>query len=672
VSCNGGSDGSATASATGGTAPYTYAWSNGATTASIVGVVAGTYNVTITDANGCTDTTSVTVTEPTALVASSVVDSNASCNGGVDGSATASATGGTVPYTYLWSNAATTASIVGVAAGTYNVTITDANGCTDTSSVTITEPAALVASSVVDSNASCNGGSDGSATASATGGTAPYTYAWSNGATTASIVGVVAGTYNVTITDANGCTDTTSVTVTEPTALVASSVVDSNASCNGGVDGSATAGATGGTVPYTYLWSNAATTASIVGVAAGTYNVTITDANGCTDTSSVTITEPTALVASSVVDSNASCNGGSDGSATANATGGTVPYTYLWSNAATTASIVGVAAGTYNVTITDANGCTDTSSVTITEPTALVASSVVDSNASCNGGSDGSATASATGGTAPYTYLWSNAATTASIVGVAAGTYNVTITDANGCTDTSSVTITEPAALVASSVVDSNASCNGGSDGSATASATGGTAPYTYLWSNAATTASIVGVVAGTYNVTITDANGCTDTSSVTITEPTALDNSITQDSGVLTANQAGATYQWYACPNTLLVGETDQSFTPSEVGSYKVEITMGACVEESACEDVTVLGLEEVENNFKFSMYPNPSDRNVHITTSMDGYFQVINQLGQIIKTFKVDANIESTVYVGDLNNGFYFVKSVNNNFIQKLIVKK
>ena len=672
ASCNGGSDGSATASATGGTAPYTYLWSNAATTASIVGVAAGTYNITITDANGCTDTSSVTITEPASLAAASVVDSNASCNGGSDGSATANATGGTAPYTYLWSNTATTASIVGVAAGTYDVTITDANGCTDTSSVTITEPTALVASSLVDSNASCNGGSDGSATASATGGTAPYTYLWSNAATTASIVGVAAGTYNITITDANGCTDTSSVTITEPASLAAASVVDSNASCNGGSDGSATASATGGTAPYTYLWSNSATTASIVGVAAGTYNVTITDANGCTDTSSVTITEPTTLVASSLVDSNASCNGGSDGSATASATGGTAPYTYLWSNAATTASIVGVAAGTYNVTITDANGCTDTSSVTITEPASLAAASVVDSNASCNGGSDGSATANATGGTTPYTYLWSNAATTASIVGVAAGTYNVTITDANGCTDTSSVTITEPTALVASSVVDSNASCNGGSDGSATASATGGTAPYTYLWSNAATTASIVGVAAGTYNVTITDANGCTDTSGVTITEPTALDNSITQDSGVLTANQAGATYQWYACPNTLLVGETDQSFTPSVVGSYKVEITMESCVEESACEEVTVLGLEDVENNFKFSMYPNPSDRNVHITTSMDGYFQIINQLGQIIKTFKVDANIESTVYVGDLNNGFYFVKSVNNNFIQKLIVKK
>nr|WP_321485466.1 T9SS type A sorting domain-containing protein [uncultured Draconibacterium sp.] len=521
VSCNGETDGGATASATGGTAPYTYVWSNGATTASIVGVVAGTYDVTITDANGCTDQASVTITEPATLVASGVVDANVSCNGLSDGGATASATGGTVPYTYVWSNGATTASIVGVAAGTYDVNITDANGCTDQASVTITEPATLVASGVVDANVSCNGLSDGGATASATGGTVPYTYVWSNGATTASIVGVVAGTYDVNITDDNGCTDQASVTITEPATLVASGVVDANVSCNGLSDGGATASATGGTAPYTYVWSNGATTASIVGVTAGTYDVTITDDNGCTDQASVTITEPVTLVASGVVDANVSCNGLSDGGATASATGGTAPYTYVWSNGATTASIVGVAAGTYDVNITDANGCTDEASVTITEPTALVASGVVDANVSCNGLSDGGATASATGGTAPYTYVWSNGATTASIVGVAAGTYDVTITDANGCTDEASVIITEPAELVASGVVDANVSCNGGSNGGATASATGGTAPYTYVWSNAATTASIVGVAAGTYDVTITDANGCTATTSVEVTEPT-------------------------------------------------------------------------------------------------------------------------------------------------------
>ncbi len=520
VSCNTFSDGGATASASGGTPPYSYAWSNSATTASITGVVSGTYNVTVTDANGCSSNSSVTITEPATLVAAAAVDSNVSCNTFSDGGATASATGGTTPYSYAWSNSATTASITGVIAGTYNVTITDANGCTSNSSVTITEPAVLAAASTVDSNVSCNTFSDGGATASATGGTPPYSYAWSNSATTASITGVVSGTYNVTVTDANGCSSNSSVTITEPATLVAAAAVDSNVSCNTFSDGGATASASGGTTPYSYAWSNSATTASITGVIAGTYNVTVTDANGCTSHSSVTITEPTTLAAAAAVDSNVSCNTFSDGGATASATGGTTPYSYAWSNSATTASITGVIAGTYNVTVTDANGCTSHSSVTITEPTTLVAAAAVDSNVSCNTFSDGGATALATGGTTPYSYAWSNSATTASITGVIAGTYNVTVTDANGCTSHSSVTITEPTTLVAAAAVDSNVSCNTFSDGGATASATGGTTPYSYAWSNSATTASITGVIAGTYNVTVTDANGCTSHSSVTITEP--------------------------------------------------------------------------------------------------------------------------------------------------------
>ena len=580
ITCNGFANGGATASASGGTMPYSYLWSNGATTASITGVPAGTYTVYITDANGCTSMSSATITEPTALIASAVVDSNASCNGYSDGGATASASGGTMPYSYLWSNAATTASITGVPAGTYTVYITDANGCTSMSSATITEPTALIASAVVDSNASCNGYSDGGATASASGGTMPYSYLWSNAATTASITGVPAGTYTVYITDANGCTSMSSATITEPTALIASAVVDSNASCNGYSDGGATASASGGTMPYSYLWSNAATTASITGVPAGTYTVYITDANGCTSMSSVTVTEPTALIASAIVDSNASCNGFANGGATASASGGTMPYSYLWSNAATTASITGVPAGTYTVYITDANGCTSMSSATITEPTALIASAVVDSNASCNGFANGGATASASGGTMPYSYLWSNAATTASITGVPAGTYTVYITDANGCTSMSSATVTEPTALMASAVVDSNASCNGFTNGGATASASGGTMPYSYLWSNGATTASITGVSAGTYNVTITDANGCTNMSSATVTEPTALMASAVVDSnascngftnGGATASASGGTMPYsYLWSN----GATTASITGVPAGTYTVYVT--------------------------------------------------------------------------------------------------
>ncbi|MEQ8910594.1 MAG: lamin tail domain-containing protein, partial [Vicingaceae bacterium] len=520
ASCNGAADGGLTASASGGTAPYTYAWSNGATTASITGITVGTYTATITDNNGCTATDNSTITEPATLVASTVVDSNISCNGLSDGGVTASASGGTAPYTYARSNGATTASITGIAVGTYTATITDDNGCTATDNSTITEPATLVAATVVDSNAFCNGSSDGGATASATGGTAPYTYAWSNGATTASITGVASGTYTVTITDNNGCSDTDNSTITEPTALVAATVVDSNVSCNGLSNGGVTASASGGTAPYTYAWSNGATTASITGIAVGTYTATITDNNGCTATDNSPITEPATLVAATVVDSNVSCNGLSNGGVTASASGGTAPYTYAWSNGATTASITGIAVGTYTATITDNNGCTATDNSTITEPVALLASVVVDSNASCNGFADGGLTASASGGTMPYTYTWSNAATTASITGVSASNYSVTVTDGNGCSATASNTVTEPLSLVAAVTVDSNVTVNAGTDGGATASASGGTMPYTYLWSNGSTTASITGLYADSYDVTVTDGNGCSATNTAIITEP--------------------------------------------------------------------------------------------------------------------------------------------------------
>ena len=373
------------------------------------------------------------------------------------------------------------------------------------------------------------------------------------------------------------------------------------------------------------------------------------------------------ITGTAIANSNVSCNGGSDGSATASATGGTTPYTYLWSNSATTATTTVLTAGTYNVTITDANGCEYTASVTITEPVALVASATADSNVSCNDGSDGSATASVTGGTAPYTYLWSNSTTTATITGVTAGTYDVTITDANGCTDTASVTITEPVALVASAIANNNVSCNGGSDGSATASATGGTAPYTYLWSNSATTASITGVTAGTYDVTITDANGCTDTASVTITEPVAIDTSVTTDnSPTFTANASGATYQWINCDiDQPIIGETGQSFTATENGSYAVDITINGCTERSACIEVNSLSISDNSNDPTFSIYPNPTSDLITITVPVNKVV-IYNLAGK-----KVKEEISRTFSVKELPAGVYFlnIESEEGIAIRKLV---
>ena len=469
-------------------------------------------NVGIDDVVFKLNTLPCTPTIPCSVSSTVAIQTNVSCNGFTDGQVTGSATGGTTPYTYSWNTGGTTATETSLGAGTYSVTITDANGCTDSSSVTLTQPTVVASSASVTGTLDCNGDTDGQVTGSATGGTTPYTYSWNTGGTTAIETSLGAGTYSVTITDANGCTDSSSVTLTEPAVLVAAGVADSNTSCNGFADGGATSSATGGTMPYTYSWSNSATTASITGVIAGTYSVTITDANGCTDSASTTVTEPTSLVAAGVVDSNVSCNSFSDGGATSSATGGTGAYTYSWSNSATTASITGVVAGTYSVTVTDANGCTDSSSTTVTESATLVASSVVDSNTSCNGFADGGATSSATGGTMPYTYGWSNSATTASITGVVAGTYSLTITDANGCTDSVSTTITEPAILSINLLQVTNTECDS-TNGSLSVSGMDGTAPYSYLWSNTATTDSIGDLGFANYIVTVTDNNSCEDDS---------------------------------------------------------------------------------------------------------------------------------------------------------------
>jgi hypothetical protein len=418
--------------------------------------------------------------------------------------------GGTAPYTYLWSNGATTEDLSNVAAGTYNVTITDGNGCTITASVTITEPTATLAATTTPTDVLCFGNTTGAVDLSVTGGTAPYAYLWSNGATTEDLAGITAGTYTVTITDANGCTTTASVTITEPTATLGATTTQTDVLCFGNSSGAVDLSVVGGTAPYTYLWSNGATTEDLSNVAAGTYNVTITDGNGCTITSSVTITEPTATLAATTTQTDVLCFGNSSGAVDLSVVGGTAPYTYLWSNGATSEDLTNIAAGTYDVTITDGNGCTITSSVTITEPTAALSATTTQTDVLCFGNSSGAVDLSVVGGTAPYTYLWSNGATSEDLNNVAAGTYSVSITDANGCSMTTSVTIAEPTATLAATTNQTDVLCFGNTTGAIDLIITGGTAPYAYLWSNGATTEDLAGITAGTYSVTITDANGCT------------------------------------------------------------------------------------------------------------------------------------------------------------------
>ncbi len=580
VSCFGGNDGSATVTGSGGTLPYTYLWSNGVVNNFISNVIAGNYSVTVTDALGCTITSSVVISQPTLLTAAISSSTNISCNGYNDGSATVLASGGTVPYSYLWSSGGSADMESNLTAGSYSVTVTDGNGCTATATVTLTEPTLLTSSIGTSTNVSCFNGNNGSAQVVANGGTPPYSYTWSNGAVTDIINNLIAGNYSVTVYDNHGCSSVSTITIAQPTLLTASITASINVNCFGGNNGSATVTAGGGVTPYSYSWSSGGSSNTESGLIAGNYVVTVTDNNGCSVTAGITITQPTLLTSSIASSTNVSCFGLSNGSASVTASGGVLPYTYLWSNGVVTSGMSGVAAGTYTVTVTDNHGCTATSSVIITQPTLLTSSITSSNNVGCFGGNDGAATVTANGGTLPYTYAWSSGQATPGINGITAGTYTVTVSDNHGCTSTSSIVITQPVLLTSSIAASTNVSCFGLSNGSATVNAAGGTLPYTYLWSSGGNTSVENGLIAGTYVVTITDAHSCTSTSTVTISQPALLVASIPTSTNIScfggangTANAAGVggtnpyMYNWSNGGNTSLQ-------TNLIIGTYTVTIT--------------------------------------------------------------------------------------------------
>lgn len=582
VLCFGASTGTATVSVSGAAGPYTYSWSNGATTQSLTNIPAGTYNVSVTAANGCGATSSVVITQPAAALAATTAQQNVTCNGSTNGTATVTPSGGTGTYTYSWNTSPSqnTATATGLGAGSYTVTITDANGCVITRNFTITQPSAM-SLSTSSVNASC-GANNGSATVTATGGTGALTYSWSTtpSQTTATATNLAAGAYTIRVTDANGCFQTTTVSVNNnasPTATITGQV---NVSCFGGSNGSATVSASGGTGAYTYSWSNGQTTATATGLSAGPYSVTVTDAAGCSASTTVTITQPTALTAGAT-GVNPTCNGATNGSATVTASGGTTSYTYSWNTTPSqnTATATNLGQGNYTVTVTDAGGCTTTASVTLTQPTAIVVTAAQDS-VSCFGLSNGSAMATASGGTGTLNYSWNpSGITSATATGLAAGSYTVTVTDANGCTNTATTTVLQPVALTGTTA-STNVSCNGGANGTATVTPGGGTSPYQYSWSNGQTSQTATGLAAGTFNVTVTDANGCTITRSATITQPAAIflttsntDVFCGQSNGTVSVSASGGTgaytYSWSSAPV-----QTTATATGLGQGTYNVTVT--------------------------------------------------------------------------------------------------
>jgi gliding motility-associated-like protein len=586
IACNGGQS-TLTANVQGGTAPYTYLWSNGST-ANVINTVAGTYTVTVTDDNACITTASISVNEPLVLDAS-LVSQNVLCNGDNSGSIQAIPSGGTTPYTYLWSHGATTSSATSLLAGNYTLTLTDSNNCTTTFSSVITEPQVITVQTS-STPAACNGGTNGTATVVVQGGITPYTYLWENNQTTATANNLSFGDYNITITDANGCTIISNVPVGEQSNITFSTS-STPTTCYNGNDGTATITITSGTPPYSYTWSTGATDATATNLLFGDHNFTISDATGCSAVGTITITTPAELQLT-LSATPATCNGAQTGIATANVTGGTGNYTYLWSNGSTLSSIGNINAGNYTVTITDANSCTVSAAVQVGEPAPLTVA-LTPQNIQCNGASNGSILTDVIGGTPIYTYLWSNAQTNSVASNLTAGMYNLTVTDANNCTATATTLLTEPAPIELQTT-STPADCNGGTNGTATVSIQGGVAPFTYTWSNGQTTATATSLAFGSYTVTVTDASSCSNTVIAAVAEQANIIFSIsttpvscfgsTDGSATITISSGTPPYT-YLWDN----GETTIAATQLTGGSHAVTITDG-----TGCSSIRTLTIAE------------------------------------------------------------------------------
>ncbi|MBN8701899.1 MAG: gliding motility-associated C-terminal domain-containing protein [Bacteroidetes bacterium] len=451
ASC-GQSNGTATVTTVGGTAPFVYVWSVSSNSSNVAtGLTAGVYTVTVTDAscNPLIKTATITIGGAASFTANIASFTNATCNGSATGGAVSSVTGGLGPFNYLWSNGHTNSQLTNVAAGTYTITVSD-GFCSSSASIVLTEPPPF-SITITPIDLLCNANNSGNV--SVLGGS---TYAWSNGATTSSIANLSAGNYSVTVYDSNNCSITNSVLITEPP-LLNLLFASSSDNCLQSI-GSISVTPSGGTGAYTYAWNTGASSNIISALSAGTYSVSVTDANGCSITGVDTVLS-IAPLSINLLATNPLCNGQTTGIIVANAQG-TSPYIYNWSNAGTGAIISAIGAGTYSVEVTDSSGCKATASVQIIDPPLLSVTLASLSDSICEG-EKLLFQALPTGGTPNYTYSWNTGSILDTLLISPTNTtlFWVQLTDANGCTATSSKNIVIKQSPQASFSVDTTFGC---------------------------------------------------------------------------------------------------------------------------------------------------------------------------------------------------------------------
>ena len=597
VSCFGGNNGNIVVNAAGGNPPLQYSIDNGTTyqaSNSFTTLTAGTYSVVVSDVDGCTSSVTLNVTQPAQINISNVLTTDATC-GNSNGSLVVTASGGTGALQYSITGGVpyqASNTFNNLAAANYNVVVIDANGCTQTINAQVNNSSAPVINATNATSLLCNGDNNASITINASGGTGALQFSINNGTTFQSgnvFNGLVAGTYNVVVSDAVGCLVSTAIVIADPPVLSisANNVGTTCTQSNGSI--TASGGGGSGVLQYAINGGSYQPSTNFNNLAAGNYTVTVQDANGCTASTTTNITDAPSAVIVNITTTPVGCNGQSDGTVDIVANSGTAPLNYSIDNGLTFQAgsfFSGLAAGSYSIVVSDANGCTTTSSINVVEPTTLILN-LNSVNTTCSQ-TNGSVSAIANGGTPAYQFSIDAGVTfqaSASFGGLATGVYSIVVQDANGCTASGSINISDTPGPHIDNVASVDINCNGANSGSVTITASNGTTPLQFSIDNGTTYQSgnvFNSLSPGSYNIVVQDANGCTTTAAANITEPTAVVISGTPvtdancngaNNGNITINANGGTGALqYSIDNgtTYQSGNVFNSLSP---GSYNIVV---------------------------------------------------------------------------------------------------
>ncbi|MFH2143762.1 MAG: choice-of-anchor L domain-containing protein [Bacteroidota bacterium] len=599
----GGNDGAVNINVNGLYPPFTYLWSNGATTEDLVNVPSGTYTVTVSDNNSCFQESSYIVSNISSLNITSVVN-HINCPGASTGSINITVSGGTQPYSYLWNTGAITEDVNGLVVGTYTVTVTDNNNCVFIKNISVNQNPVITISLINSANETC-GDSNGSVDIQVTGGSGSYGYLWSNGANTQDIVNLHGGIYVVTVTDGFGCTNTASYSIINNVSNcssycyldISNSVIEDDI-CGSGA-GEIDITIQDATTPYIVAWSNGSSIEDISNLVFGNYSVTINDAAGCQVTESFTVGNNTGTLVISNNQITSDVCGNGTGQINITVSGGWLPYSYIWSNNEISEDITGLSAGNYTVEVTDGNGCVLSQDFVVDNNTGNFQVSSQVFNEICNNNL-GSINQTISGGFSPYTYLWSNSSVNQDISGLNSGTYICTVTDNADCVLITEFTIIDqPGSMYISEIDVTNEICDN-NQGAIDIFVIGGNGGYSYSWSNSANTEDINNLSEGIYSCTITDGDGCqiptgsqyifNTGGNLEITVISVSDEICNNNEGYanisITGGDGNYTYLWSN-------GSTSQDLLNATAGNYTITVTDG-----NGCQKWHTITIENMQGN--------------------------------------------------------------------------